>query len=564
MPNTKFVHYLNTLHNVGANNENAIAEAQQNNPFFSKIFVDRPVARCLEEHLTTESGRLVLLTGHAGDGKTSLLLQLMKNWGKDTEGSVQRHAIFTLPSGKRIRYIKDFSELSGDDQKSLLQVSLDGTKVGESTILIANTGPLLKTIRMVLGESAEMQVINAIDENTANPCAINGYDVLALNIAGIDNTSFVRPFLGKMLSEACWSECKTCTKAEMCPILFNRKLIVNNFEKVTEFIIDHYIWQQEHGRRLTIRQITAHLAYALTGNLQCEALDVGQGRKLRFEYLVSNLFFGFKGLKVNREALQLEAIKDINALRYDQKRLFVEEELFIKHDFGKITEPLSMIAKEIGESCHLERDVRDWQAAIKRMYMMFNLETDSKSKERLKKNLFSRMFPRYLTLRQGSKPGPEEKKLIREALSMLFTGFIDRVNTMSIPLTMRRENGVLQNVQLSQGRAEDRHIKLYTEDQAAPCFGELNHKVLRLAIEGKVIAQPMTLPLLNFFDDLRQGILSTNVDPQLTQGIESIKAQTLRFCQDNDADDTMELIVLKGDSWNIKTLYCDGEGWQIQ
>lgn len=564
MPNSNFIRYINTLHNVGANNENAIAEAQQTNRFFNKIFVERPIAKCLEEHLTTESGRIVLLTGHAGDGKTSLLLQLLKRWGKETDGSMQKHAVVILPSGKRIRYIKDFSELTMCDQQNLLHTSLEETKDGISTILIANTGPLLKACRVVLGESAEMQLINEIDDNTAKPGTINGYDVLALNIAGIDNTSFVRPFLEKMLAEECWSECNTCAKSEMCPILFNRKLIVNNFEKMTEFVIDHYIWQQEHGRRLTIRQITAHLAYAVTGNLQCEAVDAGQGQKLRFEYLVSNLFFGFKGLKVNREAVQLEAIKDIKDLRYDQKRLFAEEELFIKRDFCKITEPLSMIAKESGESCLVEKDVRDWQAAVKRMYMLFNLETDSKSKERLKKNLFSRMFPRYLALRQGSKPGPEEKKLIREALSMLFTGFIDRVNTMSIPLTLRRENGVLQNVQLSQGRAEDRHIKLSTEDQAAPCFGEFNHKVLRLAIENKVIAQPITLPLLNYFDDLRQGILSTNVDPQLTQGIDSIKAQILSICQDDDVEDMMELIVLKGDAWGTIGLYCDGEGWRIQ
>lgn len=37
MENNGFVDYLNTLHNEQANNENALAEAQQNNPYFKKV-----------------------------------------------------------------------------------------------------------------------------------------------------------------------------------------------------------------------------------------------------------------------------------------------------------------------------------------------------------------------------------------------------------------------------------------------------------------------------------------------------------------------------------------------
>lgn len=37
MENNGFVDYLNTLHNEQANNENALAEAQQNNPYFKKL-----------------------------------------------------------------------------------------------------------------------------------------------------------------------------------------------------------------------------------------------------------------------------------------------------------------------------------------------------------------------------------------------------------------------------------------------------------------------------------------------------------------------------------------------
>ena len=45
MENNGFVDYLNTLHNEQANNENALAEAQQNNPYFKKVKVERPEAQ---------------------------------------------------------------------------------------------------------------------------------------------------------------------------------------------------------------------------------------------------------------------------------------------------------------------------------------------------------------------------------------------------------------------------------------------------------------------------------------------------------------------------------------
>ena len=40
------------------------------------------------------------------------------------------------------------------------------------------------------------------------------------------------------------------------------------------------------------------------------------------------------------------------------------------------------------------------------------------------------------------------------------------------------------------------------------------------------------------------GIISTNIDPQLSHGVESLKAQLAKEYNDED-DDTIEMIVLK-------------------
>ena len=53
MENNGFVDYLNTLHNEQANNENALAEAQQNNPYFKKVKVERPEAKYIANSIET-------------------------------------------------------------------------------------------------------------------------------------------------------------------------------------------------------------------------------------------------------------------------------------------------------------------------------------------------------------------------------------------------------------------------------------------------------------------------------------------------------------------------------
>ena len=53
----------------------------------------------------------------------------------------------------------------------------------------------------------------------------------------------------------------------------------------------------------------------------------------------------------------------------------------------------------------------------------------------------------------------------------------------------------------------------------------------------------ITLPLLNYFEELKNGIISTNVDPQLSHGIESLKAELTRIVDDDN--ETFEMIILR-------------------
>jgi len=67
-----FIGYLNSLQRSGGSNENALAESQACNTQFASIHVAHPLADIIYEELRAPNGRHVILTGHAGDGKSPL------------------------------------------------------------------------------------------------------------------------------------------------------------------------------------------------------------------------------------------------------------------------------------------------------------------------------------------------------------------------------------------------------------------------------------------------------------------------------------------------------------
>ncbi|MDD3824164.1 MAG: protein kinase, partial [Sphaerochaetaceae bacterium] len=67
-----FVPYLNSLHSRSAANENALAESQACNAFFDFIHAAHPIADVIRETLVGKTKKHVILTGHAGDGKSTI------------------------------------------------------------------------------------------------------------------------------------------------------------------------------------------------------------------------------------------------------------------------------------------------------------------------------------------------------------------------------------------------------------------------------------------------------------------------------------------------------------
>ena len=78
-----FVEYLNSLHNYNAQNANAYGEKNVESPFFSDVMVKVGLCDYICNSFSNEAPHSIILTGHAGDGKTSIMYQVLDNLDMD-------------------------------------------------------------------------------------------------------------------------------------------------------------------------------------------------------------------------------------------------------------------------------------------------------------------------------------------------------------------------------------------------------------------------------------------------------------------------------------------------
>lgn len=563
--NQSYIRYLNSLHSASGDNKNSYAESNITSPFFSKTSVPRKVGDYIASSLLKDRPELLILTGHAGDGKTSLLLQVLLQWGILREGeTLHSDGRFLLPNGRYCTYVKDFSEDVADIQHQKLKHYVERVRSGESVFLVANTGPLIATFESVFSRQLQTQLVNAIDRNDAKVEQYDGVPVAVLNAATIDNSSFVKPFLEKVLDAGLWTPCAACEKADSCPIYNNAKLVRKASDRIGTFIQNHYIWVQEHDHKFTIRQIVAHLAYSITGGLGCEDVPGLPTDHLRskylFTFLFSNLFFGYRGFDVDPYSGMLAAVRDILSENYDRKRYQADEKLFVVEDYQSFLPEVRSLLSELRQSLSLytPEDISKWQAAVRRTYIMFDTDEDEGRKETLLRDVYSVWFPRYLRIRQNATVEVKDKTLVILALQMLFMG--TSADKKSVKITLMRSSGITQSVQLVLDELKTGKFYLVTE-KVSDFDDSFSRYRLSLHVKGKRVAE-ITLPMLNYFYEISQGAIATNIDPLLSHGIDSIKAQLISVCERNETQLFLATADAKGE---IQAEYDpDRAVWTIQ
>lgn len=552
----KFVDYLNSLHNEKAGNENALAEAQRNNPYFKRVRIQRDEANYLANRIETGTAFLGILTGHAGDGKTTILFQTLEILGlEDQKMYAQEKGEMTTKSGKRLAYIKDFSELSQEKRVSTMKSALDHIGDGISTLLVANTGPLIETFRKVFSEKqdAESTIIERMDSPSDYETVIYGYPILTLNIARLDNTNFIIPYGNKLVADESWHICQSCDKRDRCPIFFNIH-ILKQYPVAFRFLKNFYIWEQEMDKRATIRQITAHLAYAITGGLDCSVIETKAQKYWKFEYLFSNSLFG--GRRNTQIPSQIKGIRMLNEAGVDTKNTANDYTLFVQKNMRDLLpNELIDLAEELDQQPLSRYSNAQKQKMLKRMLMVFPLNPQLETE--IYRDIFARDFPEYLEYRNGtSRPNQQIKKKIFRALQIIFTGQISN-EAGYIYVTLHRSGEQVQNVQLLIGRIDKDDLKIELKKVCCIAAEKNEHYDLVLRYEGKEgnVESRIGMPLLNYFSKIAEGLIVSEIDPLLSHGIESLKAELMSISKNvNTEPDQISILVFNGEQWTKKSL----------
>ncbi len=542
MANNDYIMYLNSLHNYNAQNQNAYGEKNVTSPFFNDVMVKVGLCNFIYERLNGNQPHIIILTGHAGDGKTSIMYQVLNDLGLDFNVN-EKISDTDLPSGKKCRCIKDFSELADEEKTSILSEVMSFPEQDKFVFMVANTGPLINTFGELFEnenekERAKIKLIDAMDNNTGSINDIMGKKITVINVATVDNTYFATEFLDKLLQDKLWIKCEQCNKKEYCHIYQNKNLILKNRKQVFDFVNMHYIWLTEHGKRLTIRSMTEQLAYMITGGMNCDEVVHEES----YKYLFSNLFFGYIGTKENNKALSILAVREAQKCMYDNKRLRSDELLLVNREYGEL---FGKEIKEILKNAEVKNAyVMGWAEFLRRTYIFMNIVTDEQVIEGDYEDIFSKQFTRFLALRNGNTtPAKSDTNLICDALSMIYIGTTN--NDQQIPLTLSRESGIAQNVQLITGTLSTRYIKVIREQTKDSMFiKERERYVLKLEVNKNVLDCELSLPLLDYFEELKNGVISTNIDPQLSHGVESLKAELSKEMDDTE-DESFEMIILR-------------------
>ena len=568
-----FIDYLNSLNNASGSNENALAESQILSEYYSSIVVDRKIASYIFDLLFKgENNTAIVLTGHAGDGKTSILIQILKELGYFRDGVRPLQEYDTYKD--EFLYVKDMSELNEKIQEEVFVKFLTASKNRMSSLLISNTGPLINTARRLINntntyssnleqknecEDFEINLLSNIDkvESGNVPIKVNNeeYVFKVINLANIDNTYFVGEIMAKLMQEKLWDKCSDCIAKKRCPACSNYEIISNNQARIVSFISRLYFWLADRNQRLTIRQILSHLSYAITGNLNCNEINkiIIENEDGLFQYNFANLFFGYHGTKLDKESLNIKAIRELNDINLEDIALREDYLLFVKEDYNVfddgtkdiLNKTLNLNYQKLGLG---NEETILMRRAFRRFYILLS-RLDEDSYNEMLEQIFDNVFPEYYLLSTEENSSVKVKIKVKEIVfNGLFKHFIGVYpnNSNELYLTLKKDDNEFQNVQLVLGERRKTDLKIDTSrihGNIEPCL-RINKVVIKLKKYFELSYQT-----LNYLDNISRGKVYTKLNSSFTFNLTKLKSALIS-----------EYGRVKEDNPNIKIVMITNQG----
>jgi len=586
-----FVAYLNSLHSRDAGNENALAEAQACNPNFSRIYVRHPLVDSIVKCLTEDEGKSVVLTGHAGDGKSTIALAVYKQLKKIDEHAVlpvplQRREDIVLSNGICLAIIKDFSEWQTNERDNLLaEVMANKIRV----LLVTNTGALLDAFcgyaaKAGLGNRAEWEprILEAMDAESNN-FLYGPVPFVFFNIALYDNLDLARLIFNRILSNENWGACNHQACREHCPIYRNVALFQVNSSVANRRLFLAYRRMYEYGTRLTIRQLTAHLAYLLTAGMEyadIRHLAERGDKPLMSEFLFYNRFFGDDGHTEDQAAVRMPVIHEVRAQGFGERPCpAMERHLWLlthgddfslgvpllEEEFRKLRRYGSQMQKQ-------ENGLTPDQAREQVRRMLYFLH-DNKDVER--GNAFLRQFLGSLAIikwehwqdpsaRLSMDEGSHFKQRVFHVLQEQFTGV--RLPEVGGPgqqshlyITLsRHKQDIRQSAQVVLAQIDFSNEFKIGLGVSAP---KSQRRDLVLTGQDRLngICLNLSLPFLDYVLARHQGEVGETLQAAYADRLERLKAELINRCRSHE-DDEMLLVRLRTNHTFLRQHYAIAEG----
>lgn len=240
--------------------------------------------RFLDECIKDPAISLIVLTGDAGHGKTSLSAAALKNLGmtgKEAAAAVERLGdasapISRTPDGRSLWLFSDLSNVSEEEATQVL-LRLLNPPDGGVAIVCANEGRLRAAVA-----NDDTGQLNAVTQTLETGIKMGSVTSAAPSIVVLNlNYQSVAPDDGGGLVDWAlktwvtdkrrWSICAKCDARNDCPILANHLALsdVTKGPKRVSAFRDLLATVEKSGQVITTRQALALVAHAITGGLSC-------------------------------------------------------------------------------------------------------------------------------------------------------------------------------------------------------------------------------------------------------------------------------------------------------
>lgn len=537
-----FVSYLNSLSNVSAGNENATAEAQITSDYFSCIEVTNPITDFVYEKLTTKQCNIIL-TGNAGDGKTTIALDIF------TKVSGERRPLRPIEKliDQKLIIIKDMSELDEKDRVSILNEAIGSD---ENYLIISNTGTLMESFSILrdqgLGRS-DSELLNVLEAD--KPCLFFDDNFLVLNIGRLDSIKTACAVFKRMLEKDNWQICNECSMLKYCPISQNVTLLQDRLALVHERIVLLYRKLFEYSVRLTMRQMIGHLAYAVTAGLECENIKNMSQTDLEHNigrYLFFNRFFGDNGINVSPEALQLFPVQQILKAEFgivpdpdfERKAWMKGSSKF--NILGDFKLPQNMLNKLFTDDGTIAR------RQLRRLAYFFGFMNNAGGIRFISTYLRSPMLLEYIDLLSDSKkimPAKESilKVKILQVLQEYFIGVKlpeDRRQTDDLYITVKQGiNGSGTQMVLADFRDSD--FKLIKKPHYT--VGDIQKRKLCLKLNKGPELLELDLPFFDYVAQRYEGEMAEELSSYYADRLERFKVELIKNYHANTGEEKQYL-----------------------